>query len=275
MIREQNIHKLLGFRTIVEYAEEVAGFRPNQTRTFLSLAQSLPEHEMVQQALSRGDTTLGKARIIVNNSPPEEQAQALGKALGATEKSLRESLQRRKTSSSGPEEKGSRVPVSPKVHAGKTARPAGSHYHHVTLKFTAEELARRASLMDWNREGKSREERVLEGLARRTGGQGNGAPYLVVLLTCPTCGKTGIPTNRGEVPAGQSVIAASAIAANRPAVSAPNSWRFTTGCPSLMGVARSWKTSWSSVGNAIRKHTRLRIPPGLLYAWLPMARDTF
>jgi len=81
----------------------------------------------------------------------------------------------------------------------------------VTLRFTGEQLARLMAL----REALSRsagitslEDIILHVLATGAGSDATrqNVPYLVVILTCPDCGQTRLPTPRGERPAPRSLL---------------------------------------------------------------------
>ena len=65
------IHKALGHRTIEDYAEQVAGFSPAQTRRFLQLGKRLRHFPDVARALGDGDLSFSKALLICTRSRPE------------------------------------------------------------------------------------------------------------------------------------------------------------------------------------------------------------
>jgi len=244
-IRAHRIHRLLGYRTMAEYAAAYAGFTSSQTREFLYIARRLQDYPLVARALADGGLSWGKAREICSKVEPEHQEVWVDLARSLPRNQLREAIAAsREEGGSGAEYQ--MRPADPsddasaagfEAAAGSSGAVSGANRgappppvrqgdpkslvdgvvkdrHFVTLGFSAEELARWESLIQKRREGGAdrKEEVVLAGL---NGGGGNSdgespPPYLVVLLECPTCRKATMVTGRGEAPAPPPLIRAAA-----------------------------------------------------------------
>lgn len=248
-VRSHRIHRLLGHRTIAEYALAYAGFTANQTREFLYIARRLKEFPLVAAALQDGSLSWGKAREICRKVDPGQQRVWIDLARSLPRNRLREIIEsepvgrisnpvtpgtpldpetaeRRPGEStlSGdrsqaiahhePRQRGKPVVLQETCHADAAG---GGDHHYVTLRFSAEQMARWDSLiqhaMRHGSEGK--EEAVLVGLAGAMtpddgaeGGPRARPPYLVVILRCPDCGKGAIVHDRGESEAGAALLGA-------------------------------------------------------------------
>lgn len=200
-IHHQKIHRMMGFRTIAEYAEQVAGFTPKQTKNFLNLARKLPEFQEVERAVEKGDLTWAKAQEICNKADPRDQAGWVEVAGQIDLKELRSRLRPRGTAPR-PRRLPGRGANQPELRPATPDGPEPKHF--VSLRLTAEQLVRWQTGLEhlMKSRGKPREEVVLEALAAsHAPGQATPPPYLIVILECPACGQAVLPTNRGELPA--------------------------------------------------------------------------
>ena len=239
MINRQKIHRMLGFDTISDYAMTTAGFTPKQTRNFLNLAKHLPRYQDVERAIEDGAITWAKAREICRATDPADQKQWIDVAARVPLKELQARLNApnapntppqpmqppRSASSSLP----APTPASPSAPTTvpplaprPTLTPADDaqvlqavpQWHYVSLKLSSEQLARWSALMEQLQKGcaESKEDILLNALHGMLSGKdatvGATVPYLIVLLHCPTCGRTTIPTNRGEAEAEPALLQA-------------------------------------------------------------------
>ena len=72
VISDKNIHRMLGYKSIYEYGEEVAGFTEYQTRAFLKIGRKLLELPEVKKALATGILAWTKAEKIASRATPGE-----------------------------------------------------------------------------------------------------------------------------------------------------------------------------------------------------------
>lgn len=190
-INHQKIHRMMGYKTIGEYAEKMAGFSPNQTKAFLRLARKLPDFQVVEEAVEKGSLSWTKAQEICNAVDPMDQEHWVAVASRMPLKDLKKRLRKPKNQPTLPRVKS---PTEPHVE-----------YHHLSLKLTGEQLARWHSCLEhlMKSAAKPKEEIILTGLAgmMKEGAEGSAGqpPYLIVLLECPACGQASMPTNRGEM----------------------------------------------------------------------------
>lgn len=222
-VREQGIHRFLGYSRIQDYAESVAGLTTRQCQDLLTMARRLPEFEEVESALRSGSLGWSQARLIVSRTDPQDQLRWLGVARGESVKGLE--LEIRESATIHPGE-ADRMPDSGN-EGEETATLVGSVFkepntgqpepepmptpseetppepqersHYITLKFTGPQYALWQRLTEQRRQGEDLAERILTALA---GGQ-EGAHVLetvLVVLECPRCGQATTPTSRGEVP---------------------------------------------------------------------------
>lgn len=202
-IRSHRVHRLLGYRTITEYAHAHAGLTVSQTKEFLFIARRLSEYPLVARALAEGSLSWGKAREICASIEPAQQQAWVDLARALPRQALRNAIREATairsddvrepghvgqspqgatnaadvSADSRLESSGSTSP--PADHGGLGPRPvllrpgivepepATQEKHHVTLVFDAEGMARWSSLLEHRlRRGVvSKEAAVLEGLA--------------------------------------------------------------------------------------------------------------
>lgn len=201
-IKHQKIHRMMGFRTIAEYAEQVAGFTPRQTSNFLNLARKLPEFQEVETAVEKGRLTWAQAQEICNKADPTDQQGWVEVAGQVSLKDLRKRLGHRRPP---------RTPAGQPELKPSPGSPDPDPRHFLSLRLTGEQLARWHTLLEhlMKTRGQSREEVLLEALAAApASGQPGPPPYLIVILECPTCGQAKLPTNRGELPAPRALLEA-------------------------------------------------------------------
>jgi hypothetical protein len=232
-IQELKIHRLLGYRSIGEYAQSVAGFTPRMTSELLQLARQLQDFPLVAKAFDEGRLTWNQAREICSRTHPDDQEhwletagkvsrQALREAMAraAVEKAAKEKLEkekapgqkpghqdRRKTPTSGSRPR--RQHRTPPVLGNQLAARWSGGFGYVTFKFTAEQMARYERLVEHLRKSgaASKEEALLNAMSC-PGETFTPPPYLVVIMKCPTCGKSAIPTGNGEAPADRALLKA-------------------------------------------------------------------
>ncbi len=252
------IHRLLGYRTIGEYAGAVAGFSAHMTTELLSLARRLPSYGLVAEALEAGSLTWTQAREICAKTDPADQQYWLAAAAALPREVVRRAMAEATArgmigleSGVRGESGGDGLPVggtsgadnalttavteppaadieSPAADiapltmisapARSTAAGSGAEAlaapaeHMVSYRFSPEQMARweRLSERMMTALGVTKEDAVL--CAMEEYGKGDCAltppPYLVVLLECPDCGRTDLPTNRGEATASAPLLAA-------------------------------------------------------------------
>ena len=71
------IHRLLGFRTIADYAAHYAGLRRSQTERLIAVARHLPDAPEVAAALAAGQLSWSHARLLVERIAPENHQEWL------------------------------------------------------------------------------------------------------------------------------------------------------------------------------------------------------
>lgn len=91
-IRAHRIQRLLGYRTLAEYAAAHAGFTSSQTRDFLYIAGRLQDYPLVARALVDGELSWGKAREICSKVEPEHQELWVDPARSLPRNQLREAI---------------------------------------------------------------------------------------------------------------------------------------------------------------------------------------
>lgn len=223
-VREQRIHRFLGYSRIQDYAESVAGLTTRQCQDLLTMARRLPEFEEVEAALREGSLGWSQARLIVSRTHPQDQLQWLGLARGESVKSLE--MEIRENARTDPAEAGlerdaddegeesaaraAAATAAPNLRQSEPAQVSTRSApdaaleprelaHHITLKLTGLQYALWQRLTEQRRGGEDLADRVLTALA----GGPEGAHVLetvLVLLECPSCTKATTATSRGEVP---------------------------------------------------------------------------
>jgi len=81
-IQARRIHRHFGFASILDYAAEVGGLAPGQTRALLELGRRLPQLPGIEAALACGDLTWHQARLLCRVARPEDEALWLEMARG-------------------------------------------------------------------------------------------------------------------------------------------------------------------------------------------------
>lgn len=195
-VRERHIHRALGFARITEYAEAVAGLSPAQCRSFLELARRLPEFPGVEQALKAGDLSWSQARTICRRAKPEEQKKWLELAaeLSSAELEAENTQEDSSLSHSPPKLTAPEPSLAMNTTPSVPASPAS---FSIRLQFSLEQYVRWQRLAEAARRMGNLEEAILEGLGGAISGRDGFVP-LMVMLTCPACGRASWPTSRGE-----------------------------------------------------------------------------
>ncbi|MCB1149926.1 HNH endonuclease [bacterium] len=240
-IKEQNIHRHMGYRSISDYALAHSGLTATQTKEFLYLARRLPEYPHIATALANGSLSWGQAREICGSVGPEEQVAWIDIARSLPRQQLRAALKSeipqafQGTGVDVPHgrESGQGVPSMPnptdpqeRVEArslslGDAAsnRPptkGADDWEYVTLRFDQEQFARWEAFRGVadSEATASREDQILDGLEAVAMGttaespDSRMPPYLIVLIRCPKCGTTRLIHSRGEVEPGLDLLAA-------------------------------------------------------------------
>ncbi len=116
-IHDLKVHRLLGYRSIAEYAQAIAGFTPHQTRKMLAMARKLPLYPQIESALQSGRVSLARAEEICTSTPPEEQGKWLEIATQMPLRELRDQMAQARL------ESGDGAPAAP----GKPVREHDRH----------------------------------------------------------------------------------------------------------------------------------------------------
>lgn len=239
VIHRRKIHRALGHATIAGYAAATAGFSRDQTDAFLALGRRLAAFPEVGKALSRGDLSWSKARLIVERASPADERRWLSEATTKSVAALKSDLEAadpgRTTQRVEPEDaagslQGPEDPTprdvgaeSAAIDAPQGTRPAArtpaadavaDHRCHVTYTFSPEQYALWSVLHESLRKAGRREERadlILAGLEALSGAEaasrdGAKARYLVRLRRCPECGVGELDTARGSMPAPRPLL---------------------------------------------------------------------
>ncbi len=238
-VLDRRILLRLGFTRITDYAQHYAALTPRQTQEFLVLSNRLGELPDIAAALGRGDLTWSQAREITRAATPENQKELIDLARSVSRQELRVRIRAGVLDPASPPipaepppefraplvgrderraESPNRPPLRPPVRSApveRTLTTAIADEQHLRLRLTAEQYARWESLLEERRKqqpGLTAVEVVLDALAAAPAAAGtpesSRAPYLIVLMTCPACGDTRIPTSRGEATASAALLAA-------------------------------------------------------------------
>lgn len=231
-IGNKNIHRMLGFRSIYEYAETTAGFTEGQTRAFLRIGRRLQDLPEVKKALASGILSWSKAECISRRATPENEIEwiDLARSLSVRELARHVSGPDQDPSPSLPLSGSPTLPSSPPANtasAPKTpqnepaplsfkptpppamAPKSATEKCHVTYAFTPEEYSRWEALLEKSG-GRTKEEFLLEGLSRMIGGSGGqdsaGRQHLIVLQECPKCRQGLLTNSRGDFQVDQALL---------------------------------------------------------------------
>lgn len=210
VIGDKNIHRMLGYRSIYEYAEGVAGFSESQTRAFLRIGRRLQDLPELKKALASGTLSWTKAESISKRATSEDEIEWIDLAQSMSTLELGHHVKKPKPSpSSHLVSSPSQNKPGPKPAPGKPAsnqsmvrapKPAPEKCH-VTFVFTAEEYSRWEAMLGKGG-GKSKEELLLEGMALLKGGSGfqdcTSPEHLIVIHECSTCGQAALVNSRGN-----------------------------------------------------------------------------
>jgi len=210
VISDKNIHRMLGYKSIYEYGEGVAGFTEGQTRAFLRIGRRLQELPELKKALASGILSWTKAESISQRATSEDEIEwiDLAQSMSASElgnqvvnpgqNPVPNLITPLPQTRSNPKP----APKKPDSTLNPTMNPKpATEKCHVTFVFTPEEYSSWEAMLG-QCGGQSKEEILLEGMARLnrgTGGQdGNGPEHLIVIQECPTCGQTTLINSRGN-----------------------------------------------------------------------------
>ncbi|MDQ7824000.1 MAG: HNH endonuclease signature motif containing protein [Candidatus Eremiobacteraeota bacterium] len=87
---ERQLHRLLGFEFIEDYAGERCGFSMAQTRQFIRLAEGFRRHSLTEDAFRKGVITREQARLILPFVDPKNESQWIAYAASVPTADLRE-----------------------------------------------------------------------------------------------------------------------------------------------------------------------------------------
>jgi len=88
IIKERRIHKVLGYKTIVDYAAREAGLGRRQCESFLSMGRKLRDLPQITTRLKSGQLTWRQAEEICRVAKPDTEAAWIETATGLTVREL-------------------------------------------------------------------------------------------------------------------------------------------------------------------------------------------
>ncbi len=195
-ISEKNIHRLLGYKSIYEYGEGVAGFTEFQTRAFLKIGRKLLELPEMKKALATGILSWTKAEKIASRATPGDELGWIDLAQSMSARELgRHDLKPR------PVPAPTSNPPAPKVISESKRRPnpnpprPATEKCHVTFVFTPNEYSRWETMLGEGG-GRSKEDLLLDGMARLN--KIGEATSVGSIHECPTCGNATLNNSRGN-----------------------------------------------------------------------------
>jgi len=210
VISDKNIHRMLGYKSIYEYGDGVAGFTEGQTRAFLKIGRRLQELPELKRAMANGLLSWTKAEKIAQNATPDNEMVLIGLAQSMSARELGNHVAKPKENPAP-----ALIPPSPKLDPvtksttrnprtnpflGMIPKPA-SKKCHVTFVFTPDEYSRWEAMIGRGG-GRSKEVMLLEGMAclnEESGGNGPAGPeHLIIIHECPVCGNATLNNSRGK-----------------------------------------------------------------------------
>ena len=206
VISEKNIHRMLGYKSIYDYGEGVAGLTEGQTRAFLKIGRRLQELPELKRAMANGLLSWTKAEKIAQNAAPDNEMELIGLAQSMSVRELGHHVAKPKENPVPalipPPSKLDPVTKKPRTNtpSGMVPKPT-SEKCHVTFVFTPEEYSRWEAMIGRGG-GRSKEDLLLDGMARlneETRGEGLAGPeHLIIIHECPVCGNAALNNSRGK-----------------------------------------------------------------------------
>ncbi len=209
VISDKNIHRMLGYKSIYEYGEGVAGFTEGQTRAFLKIGRRLQELPELKRAMANGLLSWTKAEKIAQNATPDNEMELIGLAQSMSVRELGLHVGKPKENPATalilPPPKLDPIP-KPAIRKPRRNPPSdivpkpASEKCHVTFVFTPEEYSRWEAMIGRGG-GRSKEVLLLEGMAclnEESVGNGlTGPEHLIIIHECPVCGNAALNNSRG------------------------------------------------------------------------------
>ncbi len=205
VISDKNIHRMLGYKSIYDYGEGVAGFTESQTRAFLKIGRRLQELPELKKALASGILSWTKAEKIASRATAENEIEWIALAQTVSARDLGNDLKPGPATApvSNPLIRNGQVNPIPKpvVKPPKPKPPLpATEKCHVTFIFTPDEYSRWEKLLARGN-GRSKEELLLEGMGRFSEKPESqtvtGPEHMIVLQECPTCRQASLNNSRG------------------------------------------------------------------------------
>ena len=221
-IQKRRLYLDLGFANMAAYATEELKFSKTRTNDFLRLTAKLEELPRVRASLASGDLGYTKAVEVVKVATPKTEAAWVTRARSTGRRELAIQVKRVKAKAADRKKRQPEMLPAPPSEATLVEEVP----FEIRLEMTPEQLGRYEALLE--KLGATRPDRVevllagLEALVQERAagtssdatvchGEGCGkptrrragiAPFQVHVHQCPDCGKSTLPTRRGELPMG-------------------------------------------------------------------------
>ncbi|MEZ4388131.1 MAG: HNH endonuclease [Candidatus Krumholzibacteriia bacterium] len=236
-IADRKIHRVLGYKNLAGYASAAAGLTPDQSRDMVRMGRRLRDLPRIARAIESGSLSWHDARAVVGQATPQTERELTDLAGAFGVKAIEESLPASASPRKAAEAETSPVqPTRPAAPPAGTGDPAADDraaptvqaptpdpepdHLHVTLKLTPEQYARWEAAIAARRQRGSKQPLgalhvdALESSAS-PGAVGHTPPAdgpgtLLVILSCPGCGRADLVTSRGDLPVPRALLESAA-----------------------------------------------------------------